>query len=49
MKHLWLSLPMPALLVNESGRISDANPAAENFLNLSERNLVGQLLSLIHI
>ena len=35
---------MPALLINASGRISEANPAAENFLNLSERNLVGQLL-----
>jgi two-component system nitrogen regulation sensor histidine kinase GlnL len=44
MTKLWLSLPMPALLINGSGRISDANPAAENFLNLSERNLVGQLL-----
>lgn len=41
---VWFSLPMPALLINASGRISDANPAAENFLNLSERNLVGQLL-----
>ena len=44
MTKLWLSLPMPALLINGSGRIADANPAAENFLNLSERNLVGQLL-----
>jgi two-component system, NtrC family, nitrogen regulation sensor histidine kinase GlnL len=41
---IWLSLPMPALLVDASDRISAANPAAETFLNLSERNLLGQML-----
>lgn len=41
---IWLSLPMPALLVDGSDRISAANPAAETFLNLSERNLLGQML-----
>jgi two-component system, NtrC family, nitrogen regulation sensor histidine kinase GlnL len=41
---LWLSLPMPALLINPLGVITDANPAAETFLNLSQRNLVDQSL-----
>ena len=38
---LWASLPLPALLVGPDNRISEVNPAAETFLNLSSRNLVG--------
>jgi two-component system, NtrC family, nitrogen regulation sensor histidine kinase GlnL len=39
---IWASLPLPALLVDESGLIREANPAAETFLNASSRNLRGQ-------
>src|SRR3989338_7883348 len=38
---LWASLPLPALLVGPDNRISEVNPAAETFLNLSSRSLVG--------
>lgn len=41
---VWASLPMPALLVDAGGRIVSANPAAESFLNTSDRSLVGQRL-----
>ena len=36
---LWNSLPVPALLLGSDDRISDANSAAELFLNLSHRSL----------
>ncbi|NQV68170.1 MAG: PAS domain-containing sensor histidine kinase [Rhodobacteraceae bacterium] len=36
---LWASIPSPALLLHADGTILDTNPAAENFLNLSARNL----------
>ena len=36
---LWASIPSPALLLHADGTILDINPAAENFLNLSARNL----------
>ena len=39
---IWASLPIPALLIGPDGRITEANPAAEIFLNLSRRALVGQ-------
>lgn len=42
MRALWISLPMPALLINDQGNITQVNPAAETFLNLSQRNLLGQ-------
>ena len=38
---LWASLPLPALLVGPDNRIAEVNPAAETFLNLSARSLVG--------
>ncbi len=38
---LWNSLPVPALLLNEDDTIADSNPAAELFLNLSSRSLLG--------
>lgn len=38
---LWASLPLPALLVGADNRITEVNPAAETFLNLSSRSLVG--------
>ena len=39
---IWASLPMPSLLVDATGLIREANPAAETFLNASARTLRGQ-------
>ncbi len=39
---IWASLPLPALLIDPQGRILEANPAAEVFLNASARFLAGQ-------
>ena len=39
---LWASLPIPALVIDEAGRIETVNSAAETFLNLSSRSLVGK-------
>ena len=39
---LWASLPIPALVIGEAGRIETVNSAAETFLNLSSRSLVGK-------
>ena len=39
--ELWNSLPVPALLLAPDDSIADTNPAAEAFLNLSSRSLVG--------
>ena len=39
---IWASLPLPALLIGRDGRIVEANPAAEAFLNASSKNLMGQ-------
>ncbi len=36
---IWSSLPMPAFLVDVDDRIIDANPAAEQFLNVSRKSL----------
>lgn len=41
---LWAALPLPALIIDEGGRISEVSPSAEIFLNLSQRALVGQPL-----
>ena len=41
---LWASLPLPALVIAADGRIADANPAAETFLNASARSLIGHPL-----
>ncbi len=38
---LWNSLPVPALLLSRDNRIADLNSAAEQFLNLSARALIG--------
>lgn len=39
---LWRSLPMPALVLDARDQIVAVNPAAEDFLNLSSKGLVGQ-------
>ncbi len=44
MNALWNSLPVPALLLNPDDTIANSNPAAEAFLNLSSRSLMGALL-----
>jgi len=41
---LWAALPVPAILVQASDRISDSNAAAESFLNQSRKALVGASL-----
>jgi two-component system nitrogen regulation sensor histidine kinase GlnL len=41
---LWAALPLPAMIIDEGGRISEVSPSAEIFLNLSQRALVGQPL-----
>ena len=49
---LWVSLPMPAVLLDENDLFADLNPAAEGFLNISSRAVMGTPvwdLSLIHI
>ncbi|MGC8202390.1 two-component system sensor histidine kinase NtrB [Aliiroseovarius sp. PTFE2010] len=38
---IWLSLPVPTLIVDAEGAIFDANPAAEDFLNSSAKALRG--------
>lgn len=39
---IWASLPFPTLLIDETARILEANPAAETFLNASAKGLRGQ-------
>jgi two-component system nitrogen regulation sensor histidine kinase GlnL len=39
---LWASLPVPAILIDAEDRLIDLNPAAEQFLNTSEKMLMGQ-------
>jgi two-component system nitrogen regulation sensor histidine kinase GlnL len=39
---VWASLPLPALLLDRDLRILEANPAAETFLNTSDKALHGQ-------
>lgn len=38
---VWTSLPIPALILDADNRIAHTNPAAENFLNASARQLRG--------
>lgn len=38
---LWTSLPVPALLLGGDDQILASNPAAETFLNLSNKSLIG--------
>ena len=44
MNALWNSLPVPALLLNADDTIAESNPAAESFLNLSSKSLVGAIV-----
>lgn len=44
MMELWNSLPVPALLLNPDDTIAESNHAAENFLNLSAKSLLGALV-----
>jgi two-component system, NtrC family, nitrogen regulation sensor histidine kinase GlnL len=39
---IWASLPFPTLLIDPSATILEVNPAAETFLNASQRSLIGQ-------
>ncbi|MCT8160429.1 two-component system sensor histidine kinase NtrB [Pseudoruegeria sp. SHC-113] len=39
--ELWTSLPIPGLILDANDIISAVNPAAEGFLNLSGRSLIG--------
>lgn len=39
---IWASLPIPALLIGPDLRVFEVNPAAEIFLNVSSKNLMGQ-------
>ncbi|MFT6024154.1 MAG: two-component system nitrogen regulation sensor histidine kinase GlnL [Ascidiaceihabitans sp.] len=38
---IWASLPVPAVLIDERDRILDINSAAEGFLNVSAKNVIG--------
>ena len=38
---IWTSLPVPALIIDAKDRICEVNPAAEGFLNASERTVTG--------
>ena len=41
---LWSSLPVPSLMLDGDDVITMSNPAAESFLNMSAKSLVGQKL-----
>ncbi|WP_342071088.1 two-component system sensor histidine kinase NtrB [Yoonia algicola] len=41
---LWSSLPVPSLMLDGDDVITMSNPAAESFLNLSSKSLVGEKL-----
>lgn len=41
-RDIWLSLPVPAFLIDAGDAVSDLNPAAESFLNASARQVRGQ-------
>jgi two-component system, NtrC family, nitrogen regulation sensor histidine kinase GlnL len=40
-RDVWVSLPVPAFILNDDDTIGDINPAAEQFLNTSANNLRG--------
>ena len=40
--RLWLSLPVPAFLINAGNELTSVNPAAEHFLRASARQVLGQ-------
>lgn len=39
---IWASLPFPTLLIDLAATILEVNPAAETFLNASQKSLIGQ-------
>jgi two-component system, NtrC family, nitrogen regulation sensor histidine kinase GlnL len=39
---IWASLPFPTLLIDQGAMILEVNPAAETFLNTSQKSLIGQ-------
>jgi len=39
---IWASLPFPTLLIDQAAMILEVNPAAETFLNTSQKSLIGQ-------
>ena len=39
--NIWASLPVPAVIIAPDDTIHDLNPAAEGFLNLSEKTAIG--------
>ncbi|ABD55154.1 two-component system sensor histidine kinase NtrB [Jannaschia sp. CCS1] len=41
---LWVSLPIPALILDAEDRIRDLNPVAETFLNASQKSLDGAVM-----
>jgi len=40
-RRLWISLPIPTILISPDDLIEDINPAAEGFLNASVKTVVG--------
>ncbi|MEO0390512.1 MAG: ATP-binding protein [Pseudomonadota bacterium] len=38
---LWASIPVPAVRIDDRNRITDINPAAEGFLNVSAKSIYG--------
>ncbi len=51
--HIWAALPVPALMIGQLNgveTVSDCNPAAEQFLSLSRRSVLGRAFGqLIHV
>lgn len=41
-EDLWVSLPMPAFLIDGSDNIAEVNPAAESFINSSAKAVIGK-------
>ncbi len=39
---IWASLPFPTFLIDQAAMILEVNPAAETFLNTSQKSLIGQ-------
>lgn len=40
-ENLWLSLPMPAFLIDPGNAVAEVNPAGESFMNMSSRTMRG--------
>ncbi len=41
--HIWASLPVPAILLDDQDCIAEINSAAEGFLNASNKSVQGFL------